>query len=143
MERLLKDALDKGGKVVTGGHRHALGGTFFEPTVIAGATPTWNSRARRSSAPWRRSSSSRPRKRPSASPMPTEYGLACYFFTKDLGAPSGGGRARIWAGGRQCRRPSHRGRPFGGVKESGFGKEGSKYGCDDYLVVKYVCLGGI
>lgn len=144
VERLLKDALDKGGKVVTGGHRHALGGTFFEPTVIAGATPDMEFAREEIFGPMAPVFKFETEEEAIRLANATEYGLACYFFTKDLGRAF-----RVAEGLEYGQVGVNAGvittevAPFGGVKESGFGKEGSKYGCDDYLVVKYVCLGGI
>nr|WP_127090426.1 NAD-dependent succinate-semialdehyde dehydrogenase [Aquabacter cavernae] len=144
VERLLKDALDKGGKVVTGGHRHALGGTFFEPTVIAGATPDMEFSREEIFGPMAPVFKFETEEEAIRLANATEYGLACYFFTKDLGRAfrvSEGleyGQVGVNAGVITTEVA-----PFGGVKESGFGKEGSKYGCDDYLISKYVCIGGI
>ena len=74
----------------------------------------------------------------------TEFGLACYFYTRDLGrAFRVIGGAEIRHGRRQRGPDHHRGAPFGGVKESGLGREGSKYGIEDYLSVKYTCVGGL
>lgn len=144
VERLLKDALDKGGKVVTGGHRHALGGTFFEPTVIAGATPDMEFAREEIFGPMAPVFKFETEADAIRLANSTEYGLACYFFTKDLGRAF-----RVAEGLEYGQVGVNAGvittevAPFGGVKESGFGKEGSKYGCDDYLIVKYVCIGGI
>ncbi|MGI9169101.1 MAG: aldehyde dehydrogenase family protein [Caulobacteraceae bacterium] len=74
----------------------------------------------------------------------TDFGLAAYFYAPGPRPGGAGGRgAGIRHGGGQRRHPLHRGRPFGGVKQSGLGREGSKYGIEDYLEIKYVLLGGL
>ncbi|OYW59477.1 MAG: succinate-semialdehyde dehydrogenase (NADP(+)) [Rhizobiales bacterium 12-68-15] len=144
VERLLKDALDKGGTVVTGGKRHALGGTFFEPTVIANATTDMDFAREEIFGPMAPVFKFETEEEAVRLANSTEYGLACYFFTKDLGRAF-----RVAEGLEYGQVGVNAGvittevAPFGGVKESGFGKEGSKYGLDDYLIAKYVCLGGI
>ncbi|OYY13312.1 MAG: succinate-semialdehyde dehydrogenase (NADP(+)) [Rhizobiales bacterium 35-68-8] len=144
VERLLKDALDKGGTVVTGGKRHALGGTFFEPTVIANATTDMDFAREEIFGPMAPVFRFETEEEAVRLANSTEYGLACYFFTKDLGRAF-----RVAEGLEYGQVGVNAGvittevAPFGGVKESGFGKEGSKYGLDDYLIAKYVCLGGI
>ncbi len=144
VERLLKDALDKGGKIVTGGHRHALGGTFFEPTVIADATPDMAFSREEIFGPMAPVFKFETEADAIRLANDTEYGLACYFFTKDLGRAF-----RVAEGldygqvGVNAGVITTEVAPFGGVKESGIGREGSKYGCDDYLNIKYMCIGGI
>lgn len=144
VERLLKDALDKGGTVVTGGKRHALGGTFFEPTVIANATTDMEFAREEIFGPMAPVFKFETEEEAVRLANATEYGLACYFFTKDLGRAF-----RVAEGLEYGQVGVNAGvitsevAPFGGVKESGFGKEGSKYGLDDYLIAKYVCIGGI
>ena len=145
VEEHVADAVAKGARVVTGGKRHALGGTFFEPTVLAGrdaATCWW--RARRPSARWRRCSASRPTRRRSRLANDTEFGLAAYFYARDVG--------RVWRVAEALEYGmvgvntgiiSTEVAPFGGVKQSGIGREGSKYGIDEYLEMKYVCIGGV
>lgn len=144
VERLLKDALDKGGTVVTGGKRHALGGTFFEPTVIANATTDMEFAREEIFGPMAPVFKFETEDEAVRLANATEYGLACYFFTRDLGRAF-----RVAEGLEYGQVGINAGvitsevAPFGGVKESGFGKEGSKYGLDDYLIAKYVCIGGI
>ena len=144
VEEHIADALKKGARVVAGGRRHALGGTFFEPTVLADVNPQM-AVAREETfgpvAPLFRFSSEA-----DAITMAndTEFGLACYFYSRDIG--------RIWRVGEALEYGmvgvntgiiSTEVAPFGGVKESGIGREGSKYGIDEFLEVKYLCLGGL
>ncbi len=144
VERLLKDALDKGGTVVTGGHRSALGGTFFEPTVIANATADMAFAREEIFGPMAPLFKFETEEEAVRLANATEYGLACYFYTKDLGRAF-----RVAEGLEYGQVGINAGvittevAPFGGVKESGVGREGSKYGCDDYLNIKYVCIAGL
>ncbi|WP_454915493.1 NAD-dependent succinate-semialdehyde dehydrogenase [Xanthobacter sediminis] len=144
VERLLKDALDKGATVLTGGKPSALGGTFFEPTVLAGATQDMAFAREEIFGPLAPLFRFETEEEAVALANATEYGLACYFFTKDLGRAFRVseqleyGQVGINAGVITTEVA-----PFGGVKESGMGREGSKYGCEDYLHIKYVCVGGI
>lgn len=144
VEEHIADATAKGGRVVVGGHRHALGGTFFEPTVITGAT-TDMLVAREETfgplAPLFRFSTEEEAIRMAND---TVYGLGAYFYTRDVG--------RAWrvAEGLEFGLVGvNEGfistvvAPFGGVKESGIGREGSKYGIEEYLEIKYVCVGGL
>ena len=144
VERHVKDAVSKGARIVSGGKRHALGRTYFEPTVIANVT-TDMAVAREETfgpvAPLFKFSTEEEAVRMANA---TEFGLACYFFTRDLGRAfrvSEGleyGQVGVNAGVITTEVA-----PFGGVKESGLGREGSKYGCDDYVNIKYVCIAGI
>jgi succinate-semialdehyde dehydrogenase/glutarate-semialdehyde dehydrogenase len=144
VEEFVSDAQAKGGRVVTGGKRHALGHSFFEPTVIANATQEMRF-AREEIfgpvAPVFRFETEDEAVRLANS---TEYGLACYFYTQDLGRAF-----RVSEGLKYGLVGINEGvittevAPFGGMKESGLGREGSKYGIEDYLDVKYVCIGGL
>jgi succinate-semialdehyde dehydrogenase/glutarate-semialdehyde dehydrogenase len=142
VEEHITDAVSKGAKVVAGGKRHALGGTFFEPTVLTGVTPQM-AMAREETfgpvAPLFRFETEADAIRMAND---TEFGLAAYFFTRDL--------SRSWRVsealeygivGLNTGLISTEVAPFGGVKESGFGREGSKYGILDYTELKYVCTG--
>jgi succinate-semialdehyde dehydrogenase/glutarate-semialdehyde dehydrogenase len=144
VEEHIADALAKGARVVCGGKRHALGGTFFEPTVLVDATPRM-AVAREETfgplAPVFRFSTEAEAIRLAND---TEFGLAAYFYTRDL--------SRAWRVaegleygivGINTGLISTEVAPFGGMKESGTGREGSKYGIEDYLEIKYLCLGGI
>jgi len=144
VEEHIADALAGGARIVTGGKRHSLGGSFFEPTVLADVTPQMKVAREETFGP--------------VAPLfrfdneaevirmanDTEFGLASYFYTRDL--------ARTWRVGEALEYGmvgintgliSTTVAPFGGVKESGLGREGSKYGIDDYLEIKYLCMGGI
>jgi succinate-semialdehyde dehydrogenase/glutarate-semialdehyde dehydrogenase len=142
VEQHLADAVSKGARIVQGGKRHALGGTFFEPTVIADVTPDMMV-AREETfgpvAPLFRFETEQDAVRMAND---TEFGLAAYFYTRDL--------ARSWRVaealeygivGLNTGIISTEVAPFGGVKESGIGREGSKYGILDYTELKYLCLG--
>jgi succinate-semialdehyde dehydrogenase / glutarate-semialdehyde dehydrogenase len=142
VEEHLADARAKGGRIALGGQRHALGGTFFEPTVVTEVTPAMLM-AREETfgpvAPLFRFESEQDAIRMAND---TEFGLAAYFYTRDL--------ARAWRVaealeygmvGLNTGLFSTEVAPFGGVKESGIGREGSKYGILDYTELKFLCLG--
>jgi succinate-semialdehyde dehydrogenase/glutarate-semialdehyde dehydrogenase len=141
VETHVSDALAKGARLVTGGRRHAAGDLFYAPTVLSGATAEIRLARKETFG--------------SVAPLfafdtvdeviamanDTEFGLASYFYARDL--------SRVWKAAEALEYGMvgvHRGlvstaeAPFGGVKMSGFGHEGSKYGIDEYLTVKYVCL---
>ncbi|MGE3994796.1 MAG: NAD-dependent succinate-semialdehyde dehydrogenase, partial [Variibacter sp.] len=144
VEEHIADAVKKGGKVVAGGKRHKLGGTFFEPTVIANVTPEMAVAREETFGPVAPLFKFKTEAEGIALANATEFGLACYFFTKDLGRAF-----RVAEGldygqvGVNAGVITTEVAPFGGVKESGLGREGSKYGWDDYVNVKYVCMGGV
>jgi succinate-semialdehyde dehydrogenase / glutarate-semialdehyde dehydrogenase len=144
VESHIEDALAKGARIVTGGKRHALGHGFFEPTVLANVTPSMKV-ARDETfgplAPLFRFSSDEEVIRMAND---TEFGLASYFYSRDIG--------RVWRVaealeygmiGINTGLISNEVAPFGGIKQSGLGREGSHYGIDDYVVIKYMCVGGI
>ncbi|OFX21662.1 MAG: succinate-semialdehyde dehydrogenase (NADP(+)) [Anaeromyxobacter sp. RBG_16_69_14] len=144
VEEHIADALAKGGRVLTGGRRHALGGTFFQPTVITEATPEMAVAREETFGPVAPLFRFRTEDEAIRMANDTEFGLAAYFYTRDLGRSW-----RVAEGieygivGINTGLISTEVAPFGGVKESGIGREGSKYGIEDYLVVKYLCMGGI
>ena len=144
VESHIEDALAKGARIVTGGKRHALGFGFFEPTVLCDVTSEMNVAREETFGPlaplFRFSSEEEVIRLANA----TEYGLASYLFSRDIG--------RVWRVaealeygmvGINTGLISNEVAPFGGVKQSGVGREGSHYGIDDYIVIKYWCLGGI
>jgi succinate-semialdehyde dehydrogenase/glutarate-semialdehyde dehydrogenase len=144
VEAFISDAIDKGGKVVAGGKRHELGGLFFEPTVIAGATPRMRFMKEEIFGPVAPVFRFETEAEAVALANDTEYGLACYFYTKDLGRAF-----RVMEGLRYGMVGVNEGlittpeAPFGGVKESGLGREGGRQGIEDYLDTKYACIGGL
>jgi len=143
-EEHIADAVDHGAKVSLGGKRHTLGGNFFEPTILLDVpkgTKLMNEETFGPVAPLTRFSSE---KEVIAMSNDTEFGLASYFYTRDIG--------RVWRVAEALEYGivginegliSTEVAPFGGVKQSGIGREGSKYGIEDYLEVKYLCMGGI
>jgi succinate-semialdehyde dehydrogenase/glutarate-semialdehyde dehydrogenase len=144
VEALVADALGKGARVLTGGRRHALGATYYEPTVLADATPAMDLAQEEIFGPVAPLFRFETEEEAVALANDTNVGLASYFYTRDL--------ARIWRvaealeygmAGVNTGLISNAMAPFGGVKESGLGREGSKYGIEDYLVLKYVCLAGL
>jgi succinate-semialdehyde dehydrogenase/glutarate-semialdehyde dehydrogenase len=144
VEDHIQDALDKGARVLLGGKRHELGGSFFQPTILSDVTPDMAVAKEETFgpvAPLFRFSTEEEAIRMAND---TEVGLASYFYTRDIG--------RIWRVGEALEYGmvginegiiSTEVAPFGGVKESGNGREGSKYGIEDYLEIKYMCMGGL
>ncbi|MBI4265355.1 MAG: NADP-dependent succinate-semialdehyde dehydrogenase [Acidobacteria bacterium] len=144
VEEHVADALAKGAKVVVGGRRHALGGRFYEPTVLTDVTPAMLVAREETFGPVAPLFRFKTDEEAIALANDTEFGLASYFYGRDL--------ARVWrvaealeAGmvGINTGLISTEVAPFGGVKESGLGREGSKYGIEEFLEIKYLCLGGI
>ncbi|MFZ5789842.1 MAG: NADP-dependent succinate-semialdehyde dehydrogenase [Pseudomonadota bacterium] len=144
VEEHIADAVKKGAKVVVGGKRHALGGSFFEPTVLANVTTQMAVAREETFGPVAPLFRFKTDEEAVALANDTEFGLANYFYARDLG--------RVWRVAEGLESGiigintgiiSTEVAPFGGVKESGFGREGSKYGMDDFLVIKYLCMGGI
>ncbi len=144
VEELIGDAKQKGGKIVTGGNRHELGGTFFEPTVIADVSASMRFMKEEIFGPVAPVFRFEKEEEAVAMANDTEYGLACYFYTGDLGRAF-----RVMEGLKYGMVGVNEGiittpeAPFGGVKESGLGREGGHQGIDDYLDTKYVCIGGL
>ncbi|MDN2566772.1 NAD-dependent succinate-semialdehyde dehydrogenase [Aquibium sp. A9E412] len=144
VEELIADATGKGGSVVTGGGRHALGGTFFQPTVIRDATADMRVMKEEIFGPVAPIFRFETEEEGVALANDTEFGLACYFYTGDLGRTF-----RVMDGLKYGLIGVNEGlittveAPFGGLKESGLGKEGGHQGIDDYLDTKYVCIGGL
>jgi succinate-semialdehyde dehydrogenase / glutarate-semialdehyde dehydrogenase len=144
VEEHIADAVAKGAKVVTGGARHALGGTFFQPTVLSGVTPEMKVSREETFGPVAPVYRFATEEEAIRMANDTECGLASYFYTRDL--------ARAWRVSERLEYGmvglntgliSSEVAPFGGMKESGIGREGSKYGIEFYLEIKYVCIGGI
>ena len=144
VEEFIADATAQGGKVVAGGKRHQLGGSFFEPTVISEATPKMKFMKEEIFGPVAPVFRFKTEDEGVALANDTEYGLACYFYTGDLGRAF-----RVMEGLKYGMVGVNEGiittpeAPFGGVKESGLGREGGHQGIEDYLDTKYVCIGGL
>ncbi|MCW1843903.1 NAD-dependent succinate-semialdehyde dehydrogenase [Prosthecomicrobium hirschii] len=144
VEAHVADALAKGASVVTGGGRHDLGGTFFTPTVLRDATPDMRIATEETFGPVAPMFRFETEAEAIGLANATDFGLAGYFFTRDLARAF-----RVAAALKFGQVGINEGllttevAPFGGVKDSGLGREGSKYGLDDYLDIKYVCVGGL
>jgi succinate-semialdehyde dehydrogenase/glutarate-semialdehyde dehydrogenase len=144
IEEHIEDATSKGAKVIAGGKRHALGGTFFEPTVLTGVTPSMAVAREETFGPLSPLFRFKDEAEAVRMANDTEYGLACYFYTRDLGRAFRVSEALEYGlVGVNEGLITTEVAPFGGVKESGVGREGSKYGVEDYVSVKYTCMGGL
>jgi len=144
VEEHVADATAKGAKVLLGGKRHPLGGRFYEPTILTGVTRQMKVSNEETFGPVAPLFRFKDEADVIAQANDTEFGLASYFYARDLG--------RVWrvaealeAGivGINTGLISNEAAPFGGVKQSGLGREGSKYGIEEFLEVKYLCMGGI
>jgi succinate-semialdehyde dehydrogenase / glutarate-semialdehyde dehydrogenase len=144
VEEHIQDAVSKGAKIVVGGKKHALGGLFFEPTVLTGVNTTMKVTKEETFGPVAPLFRFKTEEEGVAMANDTEFGLASYFYARDIG--------RIWRVGEGIESGmvgvntgliSNEVAPFGGVKQSGIGREGSKYGIEEYLEVKYLCIGGL
>jgi succinate-semialdehyde dehydrogenase/glutarate-semialdehyde dehydrogenase len=144
VEQHISDAVKKGAKIVVGGRRHALGGSFFEPTVLADVTTEMIVTREETFGPVAPLFRFKTEEEAIRMANDTEFGLAAYFYARDIG--------RVWRVAEALEYGivginegiiSTEIAPFGGMKESGVGREGSKYGIEDYLEVKYLCMGGI
>ncbi|WP_193140250.1 NAD-dependent succinate-semialdehyde dehydrogenase [Meridianimarinicoccus sp. MJW13] len=141
VEDHIADAVGKGAKVVTGGKPHALGGTFFQPTVLTGVTDQMKVASEETFGPVAPLFSFDTVDDVIAQANDTIFGLAAYFYARDLGRVYKVVEALEYGiVGVNTGIISTEVAPFGGVKQSGQGREGSKYGCEDYLEMKYVCL---
>ena len=144
VESFVADALEKGGRVTVGGKRHALGHGFFEPTVICDARIDMKFAQDEIFGPVAPLFRFDTEEEAVAIANGSPYGLAGYFYTRDLGrAFRLAEKLKFGQIGINESVLTTEVAPFGGVKDSGFGREGSKYGLDDYLDVKYVCVGGL
>ena len=144
IEEHIADARAKGGEVLTGGKRHALGGLVFEPTVVGGATADMLFATEETFGPLAPIFAFDTEDEVIARANDSEFGLAAYFYSRDIGRVMRVAE-RLESGivGVNTGLISTAEAPFGGVKQSGLGREGSKYGLDDFLEIKYICLGGI
>jgi succinate-semialdehyde dehydrogenase/glutarate-semialdehyde dehydrogenase len=142
VEEHIADALAKGAKLVAGGKRHALGGTFFQPTVLTNVAPDAIVATEETFGPLSPVFKVASEEEAVALANATEFGLASYFYTRDLGRAFRVAEAlRYGMVGINEGLITTEVAPFGGVKESGMGREGSKYGIEDYLDMKYICVG--
>lgn len=144
VEEHIADALSKGGELVTGGKRHSLGGSFFEPTLIKNVTKDMKVAREETFGPVAPVFRFETEADVIAQANDTEFGLASYFYARDL--------ARVWRVAEALEYGmvgintgilSTEVAPFGGVKQSGLGREGSKYGIEDYVEMKYLCMAGL
>lgn len=144
VEKHIRDAESRGAKIILGGHRHALGGRFFEPTILTGVTPAMTIAREETFGPVAALFRFKTEQEAIALANDTEFGLAAYFYGRDIG--------RIWRVAEALEYGivginsgiiSTEVAPFGGVKQSGLGREGSKYGIEEYLEMKYLCIGGL
>ncbi len=144
VEEHVADALAKGAQLATGGKRHALGRTFYEPTVLTGVTATMKVATEETFGPVAPLFKFNTEEEAIAMANNTEFGLASYFYSRDIG--------RVWRVAEALETGlvgvnagviANEAVPFGGVKQSGLGREGSKYGIDDFIETKFICMGGI
>ncbi len=144
VEEHIEDAVSKGARIVTGGKRHALGRTFFEPTILADVTPAMKVAREETFGPVAPLFRFTDEAEAIRMANDTEFGLAAYFYSEGIN--------RVWRVsaaleygivGINTGIISTEVAPFGGVKSSGLGREGSKYGIEDYLEIKYLCMGGV
>jgi len=144
VEAHIADAVSKGARVVTGGKRHARGGTYFEPTVLADVTTEMAVATEETFGPVAPLFSFHNEEDAIRMANDTVFGLAAYFYSRDI--------SRVWRVaealeygivGINAGLISNEVSPFGGVKQSGLGREGSKFGIEEFLEIKYLCFGGI
>jgi succinate-semialdehyde dehydrogenase/glutarate-semialdehyde dehydrogenase len=144
VEEHIADALQKGARILLGGKRHPLGGLFFEPTILAGVDTSMKVTREETFGPvaplYRFTTESEAVRMAND----TEFGLAAYFYTRDIGRTW-----RVAEGleygivGVNTGLISTEVAPFGGMKESGIGREGSRHGIEEFLEIKYLCIGGV
>jgi succinate-semialdehyde dehydrogenase/glutarate-semialdehyde dehydrogenase len=144
VEEHVSDAQTKGARVITGGKRSALGGLFYEPTVLSNISADMKIMREETFGPVAAIIRFKTEEEVIAAANDTEFGLASYFYSRDIG--------RVWRVAEKLEYGmvgintgliSNEVGPFGGVKQSGLGREGSRYGIDEYLELKYLCMGGI
>ncbi|MDE2583969.1 MAG: NADP-dependent succinate-semialdehyde dehydrogenase [Betaproteobacteria bacterium] len=142
VEAHIADAVAKGARVLAGGQRHEKGGTFFQPTVLADVTPEMRVAREETFGPVAPLFRFKTEAEAIALANATEFGLASYFYSRDIGRIFRVGEALEYGMvGVNTGLISNEVAPFGGIKQSGLGREGSKYGLEEYLEVKYLCLG--
>ena len=144
VQRHIADAVEGGARVVHGGDVHELGGTFFQPTLLTGVRGDMLVAREETFGPLAAVISFETEDEAIAMANDTEFGLAAYFFTRDLGRTWRVGEAlEFGVVGINTGLISYEGAPFGGVKESGLGREGSRHGIDEFTEIKYLCMDGI
>jgi succinate-semialdehyde dehydrogenase/glutarate-semialdehyde dehydrogenase len=140
----IADALSKGGTLICGGESHSMGGSFFSPTIISNVTTDMKVATEETFGPLAAIFKFKDEAQAIDMANDTEFGLAAYFYTRDIG--------RVWRVGEGLEYGivginegiiSTEVAPFGGVKESGIGREGSHYGIEDFLEIKYMLMGGL
>jgi succinate-semialdehyde dehydrogenase/glutarate-semialdehyde dehydrogenase len=144
VEQLMSDAVSQGARALVGGRRHSLGGTYYEPTILVGVTPKMRLAREEIFGPVAPLFRFAQESDAICMANDTEFGLAAYFYARDVG--------RVWrvSSALECGiigintgLISTAVAPFGGMKQSGVGREGSRYGIDEYLEMKYLCMGAI
>jgi succinate-semialdehyde dehydrogenase/glutarate-semialdehyde dehydrogenase len=144
VESHIADATAKGAHILLGGKRHQRGGRFFEPTILTDVTPSMAVAKEETFGPVAPLFRFTTEAEAIALANDTEFGLAAYFYGRDIG--------RVWRVAEALEYGivgintgiiSSEVAPFGGMKESGLGREGSKYGLEEFLEIKYLCMGGI
>jgi len=144
VEELVGDAVAQGARALVGGRPHKLGGTFYEPTVLTGVRPTMRMSQEEIFGPVAPLYRFQDEAEAIGIANATEYGLAAYFYARDIG--------RVWRVaeaievgivGINTGLISTTVAPFGGVKQSGVGREGSRYGINEFITLKYLCMGGV
>ena len=144
VESHVADAKKLGASVVTGGQRHSLGGTFYQPTVLAGVTDRMLLTREETFGPVAPVFKFSEDEEAITAANATEFGLAAYFYSRDVARVFRIAEAlEFGMVGVNTGLMSNEVAPFGGIKQSGFGREGSKYGIEEYLVTKYICIGGM
>jgi succinate-semialdehyde dehydrogenase/glutarate-semialdehyde dehydrogenase len=144
VQRHVDDAMAKGARLMTGGQRHALGGTFYQPTILADVTRNMCIASEETFGPVAPLFRFKTEQEAIELANDTPFGLAAYFYARDIG--------RVWRVAEALESGmigvnegiiSTAVAPFGGVKESGIGREGSRYGIEEFIEVKYLCMGGL
>lgn len=138
----IADALDKGARIIAGGKPHALGGNFFQPTILVDVPDNAKVAKEETFGPLAPLFRFKDEADVIAQANDTEFGLAAYFYARDLSRVFRVGEALEYGiVGINTGIISNEVAPFGGIKASGLGREGSKYGIEDYLEIKYMCIG--
>lgn len=144
VEAHLQDALERGAQVLSGGKRHSLGGTWFEPTVLADVSPDALVAREETFAPLAPVIPFATEQEAIALANKSEFGLAAYFYSRDLARVFRVAEA-LESGmvGINTGMIANEAAPFGGVKQSGLGREGSRHGIEEYVEMKYLCIAGL